>query len=325
MSKKPSGHAVDLPAVLRLAHRIGHDLNNVLQSITVEAERLAEQETKEEHDISDRILAATAKGVDLIRALMAIGAAPSAARQPALQSATVLSTRVIPARILVADDQEHNRTHAKAVLSTGGHVVVAVADGQEAVDAARSTSFDFVLMDIQMPVLDGLEATRKIRQLGGAWSHIPIVAFSGNVTAEAVKSFKDVGMNDYLGKPFDKRALFTKVNAWLGEKTDGTAFDDLCELMGRSWAFQGLAKLRAQMDDAFKAELVNGERGEQLANQAHALVSLAALLGFPAFSRCCSVLEEACKNGSDIGMAFTRAKAAAALVDQTIAGLIEAG
>jgi HPt (histidine-containing phosphotransfer) domain-containing protein len=95
----------------------------------------------------------------------------------------------------------------------------------------------------------------------------------------------------------------------------------MCDLMGRSWALRGLAKLTAQIDEAFGATPETRDDG-RLVGQAHALVSLAAVLGFPALSERCSTLEEACRSGQGVQPAFERARAAALEVRAAAVGLI---
>jgi HPt (histidine-containing phosphotransfer) domain-containing protein len=133
------------------------------------------------------------------------------------------------------------------------------------------------------------------------------------------------GMNDHIGKPFRKAQLLQKVEAWLiGSRgstqsppaglpatSARTAFQDACDLMGRPWALRGLSRLTAQIDEAFGSKPGAGHPDEQLAAQAHALVSLAALLGFARLSELCSILEDACRNSHGVRLSFGHARAAA--------------
>ena len=92
--------------------------------------------------------------------------------------------------------------------------------------------------------------------------------------------------------------------------------------MGRPWAVRGLTKLKAQIDEAFGARPGAARNDRQLAGRAHALVSLAAVLGFSTLSDLCSTLEEACRSGHDVQLAFERARAAASKARRTAIGLI---
>jgi signal transduction histidine kinase/DNA-binding response OmpR family regulator len=132
-------------------------------------------------------------------------------------------------RLLVAEDNPVNQAVAVAILETMGLRVDAVANGLEAVEAVRNRPYDLVLMDVQMPEMDGLTATRRIRELDAACSEIPIIA----VTAHALKGDKErclqAGMNDYIAKPIDKSLLLQKVAYWLSAgpaASDDPAPDD---------------------------------------------------------------------------------------------------
>ena len=105
------------------------------------------------------------------------------------------------------------------------------------------------------------------------------------------------------------------------EKPGGPAFQEMCELMGKPWALHGLTKLMAQIDEAFGAAPAARD-DRQLVGQAHALVSLAAVLGFPTLSERCSALEEACRSGQSVQPAFERARAAALEVRAATVDLI---
>jgi CheY-like chemotaxis protein len=112
-------------------------------------------------------------------------------------------------KVLVAEDSMINQKLAEAVLKGAGHEVVLVNDGQEALAAIESQDFDLVLMDVQMPVMDGFEAVSKIRETekrtGG---HIPIIA----LTAHAMKGDRErcleAGMDGYVSKPIRSARLF---------------------------------------------------------------------------------------------------------------------
>jgi CheY-like chemotaxis protein len=88
-------------------------------------------------------------------------------------------------------------------------------NGAQAVEAVQAQTYDLVLMDIQMPVMDGITATQKIRELDHPAGQVPINAMTANVHPHQVKAFGEAGMNDHVGKPFKKAELFQKVNTWL--------------------------------------------------------------------------------------------------------------
>jgi CheY-like chemotaxis protein len=117
---------------------------------------------------------------------------------------------VAPLRILLAEDNEINRRVAVRILEKEGHQVFAVEDGRKALDALRSWTFDVVLMDVQMPVMDGLEATRAIRQSERQSSaHIPIIALTAHAMSGDRERCLEAGTDDYISKPINVRALLS--------------------------------------------------------------------------------------------------------------------
>ena len=118
------------------------------------------------------------------------------------------------ARLLLAEDNEVNREIASAMLAHVGLVVDAVADGQSAVDRAARGAYDLVLMDVQMPVMNGLAATRAIRQLPG-WQHIPILALTANAFDEDRRACEAAGMDGFIAKPMTEGELYVAILRWL--------------------------------------------------------------------------------------------------------------
>ena len=103
--------------------------------------------------------------------------------------------------ILVAEDNAMNQELITEILAEIGHKVCLVRNGHEAVDAAKAQDFDLVLMDISMPEMDGIEATKSIRALSGTRAGVPIIAVTGNTTKGARQEFLAAGMDDYVPKP----------------------------------------------------------------------------------------------------------------------------
>ncbi|MGC3986916.1 MAG: response regulator [Pseudorhodoferax sp.] len=128
-------------------------------------------------------------------------------------AASLLQQRHAGQRILLAEDNPVNREVAQDLLQLVGLVVETAWDGGRAVEMALSRRYDLILMDVQMPVMDGTEATRAIRQRDGEGT--PIIAMTANAFAEDRQACLDAGMNDHVGKPVDPEALYAKLLRWL--------------------------------------------------------------------------------------------------------------
>jgi len=119
-------------------------------------------------------------------------------------------------RILLVEDNEVNRKVAVRILEDAGFSVGQATDGFKAIEAVQTDDFSVVLMDVQMPGIDGFDTTRRIRGFGGKFSTIPIIA----ITAHALKGDKDkcinAGMNDYVSKPIRAEELIRMIDYWLG-------------------------------------------------------------------------------------------------------------
>ena len=132
------------------------------------------------------------------------------------------------ARILVAEDNTSNQRVIDYFLRPVGAAVTIVSDGQQALEALAQAPFDLVLMDMQMPVMDGLEATRRLRASGGVNANIPVIALTANVMEEQKRACFEAGMTGHVAKPIDARVLLTSViNAINGsQETLGSAISE---------------------------------------------------------------------------------------------------
>ena len=223
------------------------------------------------------------------------------------------------ARILLVDDHITNQQVALGILKNMGLKADAVANGAEAIAALEVIPYDLVLMDVQMPVMDGFQATEKIRQKesGQRLSPVPIIA----MTAHAMQGDREkcllAGMNDYLTKPISPRELVAVLRKWLGDEEENdrssTSFLDAGQngersadrslwdqeaFMDRLMGDEELAKtvlagflqdIPAQMDALRKA--IERRDGGVIRRLAHTLKGAAANIGATAFSKRAGELE----------------------------------
>lgn len=319
------------------ARRIVHDLNNLLQSIMGKAELVLDDASVsgQTRNLWQTIFDAAVHSAGLTRQLLALGKSEIISELPVASARSPIVTRrderrsmraILPGRILVAEDQRAVQDLVRTVLTNAGHKVTVVANGAEAVAAIQEADFDLVLMDMRMPVMDGLSAARKIRQIVGPRSKVPIIAASGTEFTDNTESLVEAGINDCISKPFILATLLEKIGSWLDRsvnqvgaevdarrKTEGMSLVELDSLMGRAWVERGLTSLIEQIDELFSAHQATIPRDRaQLVTRAHALVSLAGLLGFSDLARRCSALEEAASRERDIVGPLTSLKAVAA-------------
>ena len=123
-------------------------------------------------------------------------------------------------RVLLVEDQPLNQQVAREILTTAGVVVEIAADGGEAVRLAAERRYDLILMDLQMPVMDGYTATREIRQKWNA-ADLPIIAMTAHAMENEREKCLESGMNDYLAKPIDVRKLYQAIQAWTRQPCAG--------------------------------------------------------------------------------------------------------
>ena len=137
-------------------------------------------------------------------------------------------------RILLAEDNYFNQRVALEILESENFTVDVANNGQDAIDAVSTDQYDLVLMDIQMPKIDGYEATRRIRKLENL-SHIPVIAMTAHAMKGDRKLCLDAGMNDYITKPINRDQLFAMIEKWINnkevsfQKQKTSSQDSLCD------------------------------------------------------------------------------------------------
>jgi PAS domain S-box-containing protein len=218
-------------------------------------------------------------------------------------------------RILLVEDNEVNREVAQELLESAGLAVALAKNGREAVNAALSNDYDLILMDIQMPEMDGLTATRLLRA-SPEWATKPIVAMSANVFEEDRRACEEAGMNDFVVKPVDPRDLFRALRSWLPEAAPaGAGHGGSLESVPGLNVEKGLRALngnkaaylrilgrfidsRATEMDRLQASVKDGDL-KQAGILAHGLKGAAGNLGAEAVEARARELEEAIKQGCD--------------------------
>jgi two-component system, sensor histidine kinase and response regulator len=239
------------------------------------------------------------------------------------------------ARILVAEDNEINREFAVDLLQSMEIEVIEAVDGEAAVERVKKDSYDAVLMDIQMPKLNGLEATRRIRQLSKSkddrFACIPIIALTAQaMTGDREKSMA-AGMNDYLSKPIDPDRLAAVLSYWIklpeerraaakvaARTSDNAATappDDISDLLALNTvdAAQGIRRIGGKVD-AYRRQLQRfsarhadtvavleqliAEKGLQAGEEyCHAFKGVSGNLGASALFSCATELDDVLKQG----------------------------
>ncbi|CAN5215144.1 hypothetical protein BH11PSE2_BH11PSE2_21960 [soil metagenome] len=162
--------------------------------------------------------------VDCLADLIAKGAAAAASDETVIAEAKpAASSDPAPApaggrgRILLAEDNEINTLLACTLLEEAGYSVTCAVNGREAVDAVARQSFDLVLMDVQMPEMDGLQATRLIRELGGAAGKTSIVAMTANAMRADQDNCLSAGMDDFISKPIEPDSFLAVVARFISD------------------------------------------------------------------------------------------------------------
>lgn len=244
-------------------------------------------------------------------------------------------------RVLLVEDNAVNQMLASAILKKAGYSIEVAADGVQAVEAVRSQPFDAVLMDIQMPEMDGLEATRRIRGLDDPdQANIYIIAMTANALMGDREKCISAGMNDYLPKPIDQKKLLNalgKASAVAlpaadedapsppGESClDGTILDQLEETIGGEAVASMLSMTVAEAPATVALITAANAEGDldKMRKEVHDMGSNFGSYGAMRLSKHARAIEKACREG-DAKLASELTGGLPGLVDETIDVLME--
>ena len=223
------------------------------------------------------------------------------------------------ARILLVDDNAINREVAMAMLQRAGLVVTAACDGHEALDRLHGQEFDGVLMDCQMPGLDGYATTRALRS-APRWQGLPVIAMTANALVSDRDKALAAGMNDYVSKPIDVNELFATLARWIRQvqappaarpeasssrNAPASVIDRqavVAATLGDDVLYSRLLGMfrdrEANFPERFRRALVEGDRAAAM-RMAHDLKCVAGTLGVGEVHRAALELERACIDEAD--------------------------
>lgn len=259
------------------------------------------------------------------------GQAPAAAVAGAPRRSEVLP----PLKILLAEDNAINQILVRSMLENAGHRVSVVADGAQAVAAVQKDSFDIVLMDGHMPVMDGIGATRAIRALPPPLCALPVIAVTADALSVDRERYLDCGMNDIVTKPIDFSRLFAVMaRALAGEPAESDApqagpraalIDEthlavLRDAVGAEGLRELLAVFPGGLDNALAAIGAAGDLAA-MAREAHTLKGLAGNLGAVAVAEIAGRIEAAARTGSAPAAMLDDLRQAVAETRAVLAGL----
>ncbi len=205
--------------------------------------------------------------------------------------------RMAGLRILVVDDVDLNRDLVAALLSPHGHIVDEVSGGAEAIEAVKTGSYDIILMDVQMPGMNGIDATRAIRAMGG-FETLPIVAMTAQALTSQWETCREAGMSDHLPKPITPASLFAMLNKWADDADESSellTYSDQ-ELSGQirdeflSRCAHDLARVRLLLSSNSPSAF------EELRRLAHRVAGTAAMVGLADLSQEAAALRDALAN-----------------------------
>ena len=210
-----------------------------------------------------------------------------------------------PQRILVADDVEENREILILILERKGHEVVPAVNGEEALNIIKERDdLDVVLLDIRMPVMDGLQALRAIRALGAPKSTLPVVAITANALEEQRQEYQAAGFDAIIPKPFKSDGVLNTIASLIdpaGTRRRGVSssaqagfdrdlLEQVYEIMGQQKVHEYIKTLELRLNQ-LEAMMINEGVSGKVGEQAHSIAGVAANFGFQSLAALCLDIE----------------------------------
>ncbi|MCK4865307.1 MAG: response regulator [Gammaproteobacteria bacterium] len=222
------------------------------------------------------------------------------------------------ASVLVVEDNEVNQMVATGMLNNIGCKITIAENGQAGLDAIQKNNFDIVLMDINMPVLNGCDATKKYREIESENNHLPIIALTANILTDDVQTYYDVGMDDYISKPFSAKMLRNILNKWVPQtkvdiatdrrsssssndrsNIDVAKIEELKKMMGN--AYTELVNTYIKRSKSLKDAIINNKNDtEKLIQEIHSLKGSSGTMGAKKLFSMCQEFEMLLQKGESV-------------------------
>ena len=241
-------------------------------------------------------------------------------------------------KILIVDDNPTNRKVVEAMVKRSGHEAQLAASGLDAIEQIMDEQFDLVFMDVAMPGMNGHDATRAIRAMGGNNSTLPIIALTAQAMPGDEQACLEAGMNAYYAKPVKLAQIQEAIDTWAGsgkpsavQHQDGRQMIAVLDLSALDELADGVGKeLMPDMIDGYMADApkrveaiqkaLDSQHADDLQSQCHALGSASASYGLNALFKCCREVEQQLRSG-DQQLAFENASASIPLAEDSFNAL----
>lgn len=209
---------------------------------------------------------------------------------------------------MLVEDNHINQVIVKCMLSKDGHHVTVVERGQDALTEVQKNNYDMILMDLNMPIMDGIETTKKIRKLGTKYQEIPVIVVTATISEAHLSKCYEVGMVDCLIKPFSfdvlRKAIATHARPFSGNRINEKT-ESIKEEFGPEYAAHFVREMIKETQELWDElqESYNAKDYEGVRNSAHDLVSVSGSLGLNSVSAQAKSLENSCEQGNynDLG------------------------